>query len=393
MKRILFASAAAAGLIALAAPAAMADDLPAGKLQLKLGGYVEFQGVFFDNKLKNATNREFVQKAQVTIDGEAKADNGLSYGPHIEIRENADQTTNASNTNGAAGSSLRFTQTWLHVAGNFGRVEIGDRRGPGYLATVGAPKVGFGGLTSSYDSPVLNAGDNFFADLNWDRPANSNRSTKVVYYTPVFAGFQAGVSYAPEINKGDSVVVQNTTSARYTDIVEGSVNYKNTFEGVGVSASFNVNHLGAYGVETGTIKRKESNPIYGGLQVSYAGFTLGGGAGDQDGVVLKPKYGTFVSNAQLATGYNASRAGLFYNVGGSYQTGPYGIGVEYGNIETKGNNSLSLLNVGLAYTAAPGLILGADYYRSENDAVLANGAGTTDKDRGDYFILSTRLNF
>ena len=68
---------AAAGLIALAAPAAMAEDVPVGKMQLKLGGYVEFQAAFFNSKLNNETGREFIQKSQITVDGELKADNGL----------------------------------------------------------------------------------------------------------------------------------------------------------------------------------------------------------------------------------------------------------------------------------------------------------------------------
>ena len=138
------------------------------------------------------------------------------------------------------------------------------------------------------------------------------------------------------------------------------------------------------------------NPIFGGLQLSYAGFTLGGGGGNQDGTVLATKLGSFLTSAQAGSGGYKTKAGTFYNVGGSYQTGPYGIGVEYGNIDTNRNRSISLLNVGLAYTVAPGLILGADYYRLDNSAVLANAdkvATDTSKDQGDYFILSSRVNF
>jgi len=407
MKKSLFFCTALLGASALA-PAVMAEDLPAGKLQLKLGGYVEFQAGFFGSKLNNETNREFVQKAQLTVDGEAKTDNGLSYGPHIEIRENPDSspvgggTGQSGSANASNGSSLRFTQTWLHVAGNFGRFEIGDRRGPGFLSAVSAPYVGFGGLVNSnYDSlvkeaPTVTAGS---LDYSFVRPANSNRSTKVAYYTPAFSGFQAGLSYAPEINKGDSTVVQNGAAAgtpRYTDVIEGTVTYKGEFSGVAVSSAINVNHLSGYG-RSGTSKLKDSTPIYGGLKLSYAGFSLGGGAGTQDG--FAPGNSNLVGNTGAYT-YKGSafggdafyRVNTFYNVGATYQTGPYGVGVTYGAIETNRKATNSTLNVGLAYNVTPGLVLGADYFHTEYDAVLVNGS-PTQTDKGDYFILSSRINF
>jgi len=373
MKKIILATTALIGLAAFAQPS-LAADAPAGKLQLTLGGYVDISAGFFGTKAKNETNRDFRNTTQVQIDGEATADNGLSYGPHVEIREQG----------GSSSSALRFTQTWLHVAGNFGRFEVGDRRGPAYLSAVYAPTVGFGQIDSDYDSFYGDAISNQFAlgagDGTFLRVFNSNRSTKVVYYTPVFHGFQAGVSYAPEVNKGDSVVVQNSKVVRrYGDFVEGAVTYKNSFNGVDVSGAFTATHASDYNA-VGTPKLGDVTAYGVGAQIGYAGFTVGGGWLDQDGAAI----GGY--NA-VATPWRAKQA---YNVGATYKTGPAGVGVSYGSQDTN-DGSVNTLGAGLTYAVAPGLTVSGDYYYVENNAVHNNSVGK--KDSGNFFILSTRVDF
>jgi len=406
MKKIILASTALVGLAAFAQPS-FAADTPVGKMQLTLGGYVDVSAGFFGTKATKETNRDFRNTTQVQVEGTVTTDNGLTYGPHIEIREQS-----GGGTNGGSGTSpLRFAQNYLFVSGNFGRFELGDRRGPSYLSSVYAPTVGFGQVDSDYDSYYIQAITNQVgsADISYLRPFNSNRATKVVYYTPTFAGFQAGVSYAPELNKGDSAVVQNAQRAnvfgdngRYSDFFEGALTYKNTFNGVGLSGSFTATHAQGYGGNgfVSGAKVDEVTAYYAGAQIAYAGFTLGGGWVNQGGAALglaSYNGASLANGAALANAVPGGstlpywRAKQGYNVGATYQSGPAGVGVSYGSQDTN-LGTVNTLGAGLTYAVAPGLTVSGDYYYVENNAVRTGTTGT-DKDRGNFFILSTRVDF
>ena len=58
---------------------------------------------------------------------------------------------------------------------------------------------------------------------------NSGDATKVMYLTPRFAGFQAGVSYTPESGSEAQDVVQFKNTTGYKDWIDGGVNYTGTF--------------------------------------------------------------------------------------------------------------------------------------------------------------------
>ncbi|MBI1208820.1 MAG: porin [Azospirillum sp.] len=393
MKRILLTSTAVAGLIALAAPGAMAQ-VPAGKFQVTIGGTSAIEYGFSDSNAARLTGHEFRNDTEVHVRANATADNGLQYGVHIEIES----------TGNNAASALDYDEAGIYVAGSFGRIEAGDEDGASDFMAVYAPAVGIGQLDGDFDLFTTtgcgtNCGIGNAASVTYFKVPDSSDSTKVTYVTPAFSGFQAGISYTPQRSQGDSVVVGTAGNSGYTDWVEGGLLYKNTFSGVGVKAG------GTFSTaQDGTVggRSARGGSIFAwqlGAQLSYAGFGLGGSYVDQGNVLLAGA-GTAGANG-LAVGTPAScRATRYtaqhsFQVGGTYETGPVGVAVQYGNIDTSCGD-IDAISVGGNYVLAPGLQLAADYvhWTNKSQTVVTNATtGAVGTDDGDVFLVMTKITF
>ncbi len=351
MKKILLATTA---LI-------MASATPSfAKLEVTVGGFASFQAAMFDNDAGNNSTRDFQSESQIAVHADGVAENGLQYGAKVLL--------NTSTSDGTPNSE----KVALYLAGGWGRVEMGDDYGAEELI-VYAPTVGIGQINGSYDDFVI-AADRGHA-LNDRRKHNftalgSGKSTKVTYYTPRVAGFQAGVSYAPEYDQGESVVFTKNTTL-FSDMYELGLNYEGQYQDVMFKAGANYNGGSAPGV-AGV---DEDLSTWGlGAQVGYKGFKFGGGYTDQ--------------------GDSGSTAGLTkddvksYNVGLTYENGPWGVGVSYVDIDLNDNGdahalvtdglggTYSAVAMGGTYAVAPGLSVGADlafYERNRPAAADTNG--------------------
>lgn len=356
MKKILLATTA---LI-------MASATPSfAKLEVTVGGFASFQAAMFDNDAANNSTRDFQSESQIAVHADGVAENGLQYGAKVLL--------NTSTSDGTPNSE----KVALYLAGGWGRVEMGDDYGAEELI-VYAPTVGIGQINGSYDDFVFSSGaasDRGHA-LN-DRGSHnftalgSGESTKVTYYTPRVAGFQAGVSYAPETDQGENVVfTKNSTT--FKDMYELGLNYEGQYQDVMFKAGANYNGGSASGV--GGVD--EDLSTWGlGAQVAYKGFKFGGGYTDQGD-----------SGSTAATTKDDVKS---YNVGLTYENGPWGVGVSYVNVDlndngdangllgTDGNGgTYSAVAMGGTYAVAPGLSVGADLaFYERNRPVLADTNG------------------
>lgn len=380
MKRILAAAASAIAIVAVMGSPARAE------LEVTVGGFASFQAAVFDNDVANSSDRDFTSEAQITVNADATADNGLQYGAKVTLDASASDSTNAD-------------EVGIYLAGGWGRVELGDDDGASELV-VFAPTVGIGQINGSYDDFVPATAQGHMVNDRGDHnftAIDSDDSTKITYYTPKFSGFQAGVSYAPEYqgfelfgvtslagSTGEHVAFTETNSIA-SDIIEVGLGYEGEFSGV----MFKVggNYVTADAVEgdidplTAGVQEIEDVSAWSlGAQVGYQGFRFGGGYTD-DGDSLQ------------AVGVSDNKV-TSWNVGATYENGPWGVGISYLNTDFDTNAVAKTLSAGgsggdytawaagATYTVAPGLNVGADLAFYDRNAV-----GTADDDDG--YVLMT----
>lgn len=394
MNRYLLAGSAVVAL-ALGAGSANAQ----GKFEVRMGGDAVFEAHFIDqDRDVNRRGSEFADRFRLNITAVAKADNGLEYGGRIRIRS----------MNGAGGSNnTNVDRAYIHVGGGFGTVRLGTtnsysdeggsvywpiafQTGPLLLNAQGVLSASQGSATAIQNPGTQ--GNPLSAYSNTD---NGN-ATKIVYFSPRFTGFQVGASYTPRADSSGYDVARNELSGTNTlaDAWELGLNYSGEFSGVGVKAS--VGYMGADYEGTATSNTLEEYGAWqAGLNISYAGFTVGGG------------YINKGDSGQLKSALNKEDA-VTWGVGAQYATGPLTVGVSYtrgeGVVNTVTGATLSTVSaaggryngsveldqwaVGALYAVAPGLVVGAEYNYIDADA-----PGTTQDDKANVFILRTALIF
>lgn len=188
----------APALVALGAGGAAAEPVT-----VSLGGFANFYGVYVDEDPWSADvlingvntgplkahydNHVFATDTELHVFVTGKADNGLSYGATIEFEADA-------------GNSNNVDEVWTHLFGDWGRIELGSADGAGDQLEIFAPT----GFTASGG-----AADGNWEVFNWSTASgqvmystgkiwDTSDATKLTYLTPEFAGFRAGVSYAPQ---------------------------------------------------------------------------------------------------------------------------------------------------------------------------------------------------
>ena len=187
MKNKLLGSSAiiAAGLSS--APAMAADGIKLG-----VGGFFSqaYMAVFDDDsegELGNERNTDgFFNSAEVHFSGSTVLDNGLTVGARVELEgENEDD---------------QIDEAWIFFSGRFGEARIGSIDDALSYSCILPP-----GATGNFSafSP-----DQWGANTLISNPAcvgvdesDGGDAQKILYFSPVFAGFQLALSYTP--NGGD----------------------------------------------------------------------------------------------------------------------------------------------------------------------------------------------
>jgi len=221
-------------------------------------------------------------------------------------------------------------------------------------------------------------------------PEFTSDDTKATYITPRFFGFQAGVSYTPQDTGFGQRTPNYKANGDYHDAVSGGLNYRNTFSnGFGIAASGGIEYANqdANGQFAGGASAGTSKALFtwgGGAQFSYAGFTLGGGYKRRDGQ-SQGATGTATIGG-IGTGGVAYSVQQFdqtaWSAGGSYETGPYKVGVEYVNTTEpffNGNgddNERQVLAISGTYVLGPGIrLIGGLFYFDQEAEGTTDGNG------------------
>lgn len=342
-------------LLSGAALVAMTVAAPAQAEGLKLDVAGHFKGYAAYNDFASGDEREFDfrKETEVHFTGETTLDNGLTVGVHVELNVDGDDN--------AAG----VEESYMYLAGGWGRVNFGDEDGAAYLLQVAAPSA-----DSNVDG-IRQYISTLGGNLDYDH-ATAQESTKFTYMTPVFNGFQAGVSYIPTAEYAGDV---NDFSALplpdYKDGYELAARYEGAFEGVGVALGAGYSNLS--GNVAGVDDAKAWNV---GLDLDFSGFGFGAAYLDESDVV-----GVFSSAVEDVT---------TWVVGLDYQAGAYKLGLTYLDKEVEDaatgakTDEITRWTGGVSYSYGPGMSFRGTVSYIDEDV--------SDED-GVEVLVGTQINF
>jgi hypothetical protein len=367
MKKFLMGSTAVALAGLAASPASSAE------WDVKVGGYMEQYLGYVDNDIdgEDGSDRDGIdskQDAEIWFLPSITLDNGIKIGVNIQLE---------GNTGGD-----QIDESFLFIKGSFGEVILGNENSAGYKMTYSAPDVTFLNVNSgslSFFVPFSgNVGgaqrgsDTFRRTLQTTFIENvgNNDAARFTYFTPRFAGFQVGASYARDSLQDTNLQIDRdnppggNASLAVSDIFDVGANYVQTF------GDFDVAVSGRWG----TARRPgaaDPDIWSAGLNLGYAGFKIGGSYAEQN-------------DADQVNGEA-------YDLGASYETGPWGFSVTWFHGENKDNENFSLAAssnpdeemdqylLGVSYTVAKGVVLnGYAAYLDFDEDVSDGGVGNGD---------------
>jgi outer membrane protein OmpU len=358
MKKLLLTSAAVAGLIAVSAPA------KAEGLKLDMTGYTRAYVAYVDQDTTTGTEArdvDILRDSEIAFTGEVTLDNGLTVGAYIEADVDA-------------ADAFSIDENYIYMAGSWGRVNVGSEDGAAYLLQVAAPSadsvvdgirqqvqgVNFG-LTDLTNAP---------SELDYDNDVTNN-DEKITYLTPVFSGFQAGLSYTPSVAKteGVAVVAEDNVAGEYGDAFELAFRWEGQFDEVGVI-------LGA-----GFVTADLEDDL--GTQDDYEAWDAG----------VDLNFGPFgLGFAYVADDQGEKDSDIeTMVVGADYVTGPFKLGASYMNQDQENGAGVDETETdrytgGVVYTFGPGMTFRGSVSYIETD----EGAVSTDSTN---LLLGTQIKF
>lgn len=407
MKKLLLSGTVLAGM-AFAPAAAQAQ------LSIDLSGFYRGYAVYADNdETTTAASSDDLRQFDLTHDaeihftGETTLDNGLTVGFHAEHDLGGSYSSTEDRT--------KTDEVYVYFQGSWGRVNVGQEDGAGYLLQVAAPSAdsnvdGLRTTVQRFNFAVPGAaavmagaftpGQSSILDYDM---AQGRYAEKISYLTPKFSGFQAGVSWAPELTddcaEGDPAAIVgpagcyangnqvgnnifgmnfDDNAGHYEHLVEVAARWDGEFDQVGLSigGGWGRSNLEAPlgGAGLGTDDRTQWNA---GINVTFQQFSLGG---------------AYLFDDNGATGPFDSETFL---VGLGWDNGPWHAGASWLNATHEqgvgsSETDIDRITVGGTYTFGPGMTFrGAVAWGELEDGA---GAGALDSNLTQV-TFGTEINF
>ncbi|MEO0622163.1 MAG: porin [Pseudomonadota bacterium] len=243
---------------------------------------------------------DFKNEGKVAFKPILSLDNGIELGAEIVLEAITDDD--------------QIDESFLFLEASFGRIELGSRVSAGYTMFYGAPDVsllgtndGLSGDFIPFDEEagsVLVGNDTGLGTLNstFIENGGNDNAQRFTYFSPRFSGFQIGASYARDSNEDDNAQV-NLSDDPLNNIFDIGLNFVETVGPVDLAVA------GRWGIASDDTS--DNNPqIWGvGATVAYEGFSVGGSFSEQNNTALSD--------------------GQSFDVGVSYETGPWGFSFAY----------------------------------------------------------------
>jgi|SRR5579859_774052 len=411
MKKLLLCTAAVALGLALSTPAKAAAD----GIKLGIGG--DFKGYMVWDHQKTdvdlpgpvtskARGLDIVRATEIHFNGETTLDNGLTVGVYHEAEIDGGNNVDNFGNDVWAGSFLT-RESYAYFSGGWGRFNFGKEDGSNYLLQVAAPSAdsNLDGIRSSINpvnyaltdldglnTKTYNVAFRYASDgLDYDNSLTGDYN-KLTYLTPVFSGFQFGVSYTPDVNdfQGDFFtqngnplnggglggVHQNNQDNSWGSAWEGSGRYEGHFQNVSITAGAGYTDVALErNTHVGFANWKEWNA---GVNAGWEAFNFGG------------VYTTDNGGAQGSSDSGSKT----WVVGVDYTTGPYKLGGSYLHKDIHLNSTVNDLTTtrwagGLVYTYGPGMTFrgSASFVKNQTTAGIGGDGTATD------ILVGTQINF
>jgi hypothetical protein len=363
MKQILLGTTAlvAAGLVASNAHAAQGVQLGIGGYYAAAAGFLFDQDDSNDDPGAHTRNVVFRQDVEVHFKGETTLDNGLTVGARIELEGQQ--------------SNDQIDEVWAYFKGGWGQIRFGDDDDASeqlhYLIPNASNDFGV-------DTPYFEFANNHAGFTNGVFQTNStvlnisSDSTKIIYFSPTFAGFNFAISFAPDqvqdgysyYTGGGGTNFTNVTG-RTQNIASAALNYEHDFNGIGLATGIGGSEA-QWSQTGGTTNVQTTWGVDGHVIVTYAGFTLGGA-------------GRYQNNWLTASGADLWVAG----VGGTYNWDAWTVGLawSHGNYEYQVGNSadkIDIIQITGRYDLGPGISIDGmlGYNHMDGGAASLNSDGT-----------------
>ncbi len=368
MKKILLGTTALVAVSVAVAPGARASDpikLGLGGFMVQTFGYAENNSDYENAGSKpvgEIKNWDQKQASEVHFTGSAGLDNGITVSARIELNTDGD----------TAGGSFGMDEVFAKVASpTLGTLILGQEdgaisqlghRGPaGGVITVDGGEVqpwAFIQRPSGSDSGITSYGGGSSTTSINTFPDEQN-TNRITYLSPRFMGLGFGLSFNPDIDH-TSRAAQPAGGAAGSGY-SAALAYDGTLGGVkiGADVGYDRNRVDSEQSANG------SKTIRGGLSLSYAGFTLGGAYARH----VEPTFNWTTASPSETTSWD----GRSWDVGLTYATGPYTVGVTHartraeGYVSETGQDEVRFTVVGGTYTLGPGVVVGADLMFADYD--------------------------
>lgn len=377
-------------------------------LSVRLGGFFDFSMAAIQDDLDRGRTRndnfggtdrqsrsryDFRNDLEVNVFVDGRAANGMTYGAVIEF-----QMDNGS-SGGGSGTTVDLDEAYLFLSfPNLGTLRMGQEDNAASLLQVRAPSAGLVASDGDWYDFINTTSQTVYGNYMLSGINDGTDATKIIYLSPQFAGFDFGLSYAPNSGEGERDQLSTGTSAQrdrtsLENEVSAALRYRGTFGPVGVNAGFGAMMADAPRLNaTGSAlnpRPQQVNAYTVGLTASFYGFAIGGE------YTWGAYNGTSVGRAALAAGLDDSQ---HWVIGATYAMGPLLIGANYGQgkqdngtsrvgsaIVDRGDRTHTAWGIGAVYTLAPGLGVYAIYQNINDEQVPLSapsdarygGAGTS----------------
>ena len=270
MKKQLIGSTALVSAALLAVSVVGQDAFAADPLELSIGGFFQVSVEYRDSDDGSGEPGANLQDLGVYDDGEIQftasttLDNGIGIKARIEYeaKNQGGGTTNAD-------------ERYLNFSGGFGQLRIGSDDDAAwhmqYQAPGGAPAMGVNTPTFA----IMSVGASNISSYANTYAGPSSDSQKLIYFSPRMAGFQLGLSYAPDqgTNEG-STARSDITPGGQEDVFSVGLNFVETFGDVdlAIAGGYSGGELEAQTtVITANADDVEEYSV--GVNVGFSGFT------------------------------------------------------------------------------------------------------------------------
>ena len=286
-------------------------------------------------------NQALNQDAEVHFKFSQTLDNGIEVGGRFELE--------------GFQSNDQIDERWIYFRGGFGELRAGDEDDARKLKSYAAPEAsGMFGVNSPYftfnNYPTADTDGDGDADplgqvvsTNTTFPNLENDSSKLIYFTPSFGGFQLAFSYAPDSTQDRTGFGTGSTddAGGVSNAMSIGADYSGEFGGVSIGLG------GGYSLGSAEVGSGDPAIWAVGLNLGFGGFTVGGSVAFVD--------------ADTDDGVDNDEATVF-DVGATYNFDAVtvGIGWSHGEYQDEDeDDTLDHAQITAGYAMGPGVTLGA----------------------------------